>query len=132
MLNIVHAAKAFGKMAEKNGIWKVVNGEKGIAFSALAGYTMYIRCLKGANSMRTTIVKWGNSQGIRLPKLLLDSVSLSDNDTVEVVAENNSLIIKKVKSKRVCKTIQERFAGFDEAYEPIEIDWGKPVGREIW
>ena len=82
--------------------------------------------------MQTTIVKWGNSQGIRLPKLLLDSVNLSDNDTVEVTAENNSLIIKKAESKRAHKTIQDRFKDFHGEYEPIEIDWGKPVGNEIW
>ena len=30
------------------------------------------------------------------------------------------------------KTIEELFAGFQGQYEPIEIDWGKPVGKEIW
>lgn len=82
--------------------------------------------------MQTTIVKWGNSQGIRLPKLLLDSVNLSDNDTVEVIAENNSIIIKKSENKRAYKTIQERFRDFNGEYESINVDWGKPVGKEIW
>lgn len=82
--------------------------------------------------MQTTIVKWGNSQGIRLPKLLLDSVNLSDNDTVEVIAKNNSIIIKKSENKRAYKTIQERFRDFNGEYESIKVDWGKPVGKEIW
>lgn len=80
--------------------------------------------------MTTNIVKWGNSQGIRLPKYLLDSVQISDNDTVEVITENDSIIIKKLESRR--KTIQERFKDFDGPYEPEEIDWGKPAGKEIW
>lgn len=88
--------------------------------------------MKGAITMQTTIVKWGNSQGIRLPKLLLESVDLSDSDTVEVIAENNSLIIKKSENKKEYKTIQERFKNFYGEYEPIEVDWGKPVGRELW
>ena len=82
--------------------------------------------------MQATIVKWGNSRGIRLPKLLLDSVNLSDNDTVEITADGNNLIIRKAESKRPHKTIQERFVGFTKEYEPINIDWGKPVGNEIW
>ena len=82
--------------------------------------------------MRTTIVKWGNSRGVRLPKILLDSVELSDNDTVEVTAENNNIIIKKAENKRTYKSIQERFEGFDGEYEPVTVDWGKPVGKEIW
>jgi len=82
--------------------------------------------------MQTTIVDFGNSKGIRLPKLLLDRMHLSENDTVEVVAENDSLVIKKTEGGRAYKTIQERFAGFDGEYEPVKIDWGKPVGKEIW
>lgn len=82
--------------------------------------------------MQTTIVKWGNSQGIRLPKLLLDSVNLTDNDTVEVTAESDKIIIKKANNKEKYKSIQERFKDFDGTYEPIGMDWGKPVGKEIW
>jgi len=84
------------------------------------------------NTLRTTIVKWGNSQGIRLPKLLLDSINLAEDDIVEVTTENNTIIIKKTEEKRVYKTIQERFERFDGVYEQIEVDWGKPTGKEIW
>ncbi|MDR1205077.1 MAG: AbrB/MazE/SpoVT family DNA-binding domain-containing protein [Peptococcaceae bacterium] len=82
--------------------------------------------------MQTTIVKWGNSQGIRLPKLLLDSVNLSYNDEVDIIVENNSLIMKKAEKRNPYKTIQERFKDFNGEYEPIEINWGTPVGEEIW
>ena len=82
--------------------------------------------------MRTTIVKWGNSQGIRLPKLLLESINLKDDDIVEVTTENNSIIIRKTEKKRAYKTIQERFEGFNGVYEAIEVDWVNPAGREIW
>ncbi|HHV13657.1 MAG TPA: AbrB/MazE/SpoVT family DNA-binding domain-containing protein [Clostridiales bacterium] len=82
--------------------------------------------------MQTTIVKWGNSQGVRHPKFLLDSVNLRDGDIVEVIAENDSIIIRKPQDKRMHKTIQERFKDFGGAYGFGEIDWGKPVGKEIW
>ena len=32
--------------------------------------------------MYATIQKWGNSQGLRLPKALLDSIGLRENDRV--------------------------------------------------
>jgi antitoxin MazE len=82
--------------------------------------------------MQTTIVKWGNSQGIRIPKLLLESANLSDNDTVEITAKNGNIIIKKVKIKNTRKTIEERFKDFNDEYEPEEIDWGSPTGKEVW
>ena len=80
--------------------------------------------------MQTTIVKWGNSRGVRLPKLLLESVNLSDNDIVEITADNNMLIIRK--SEKQSKIIEDLFKNFKGEYEPVEIDWGKPVGKEIW
>ena len=39
--------------------------------------------------MITTIRKWGNSQGVRLPKIILDALFIQENDAVEIVAENN-------------------------------------------
>jgi antitoxin MazE len=87
--------------------------------------------MNGVGKMQTSIVKWGNSQGIRLPKLLLESVNISENDIVDVISEKDSIVIKK-SLKRRHTTIQERFEGFDGEYEKIDIDWGGPVGDEIW
>jgi len=69
--------------------------------------------------MQTTIVKWGNSQGIRLPKTLLESVNLTDSDIVDVVAENGSIIIKKSKVKRAHIPLAERLKGWDG--QPYEL-----------
>ena len=82
--------------------------------------------------MQTSIVKWGNSRGIRLPKHLLESANLTDSDVVEIIAKDDSLIIKKMRIERQYKTIQDRFADFNEDYEPVDINWGKPAGKEIW
>lgn len=30
------------------------------------------------------------------------------------------------------KNIKELFADYHEEYTPVEIDWGKPVGEEVW
>lgn len=82
--------------------------------------------------MQTNIVKWGNSQGIRLPKMLLDSVNLTESDIVDITVENGNIIIKKAENKKQYKTIQERFKDFNGEYEPIDIDWGKAEGKELW
>ena len=80
--------------------------------------------------MTTTIQKWGNSQGVRIPKMLLDSVNWSENEPIMIVVENGKLVIEKAKSKR--KNIKELFANYKGEYEPTEIDWGEPKGEEIW
>jgi antitoxin MazE len=82
--------------------------------------------------MTTAIVKWGNSQGIRLPKAFLQTINIAENDTVDVLVENEAIIIKKAYGKKH-KTTKERLANFyGKTSTPIEIDWGKPAGREIW
>ena len=81
--------------------------------------------------MKTTIVKWGNSQGVRLPKHLLESANINEQDTLEIVTEKQSIIIKKC-TQPSYKSIRERFQGFSEPYEEEMVDWGRPMGKEIW
>ena len=80
--------------------------------------------------MITTIQKWGNSQGIRIPKVLLDTVDWKENERIIIIVKDDKLIMEKAKSKR--KNIKELFANYKEQYKPEEIDWGKPEGEEIW
>ncbi len=79
--------------------------------------------------MTTTVQKWGNSQGIRIPKVLLDTLNWSDNEELILSADESRLVIEKANSR---KNIKELFADFKGDYKPIDIDWGKPVGKEIW
>ena len=87
--------------------------------------------------MQTTIVKWGNSHGIRLPKAFLNNIGLIENDSVDISLENEKIVIKKTRKKEH-KTLKQRLLEYyGENYENItepqkEYDWGKPVGKEIW
>ena len=80
--------------------------------------------------MTTTIQKWGNSQGVRLPKTLLDTVNWAEDEQIIIVADNGKIIMEKAKGRR--KNIKELFENYDKEYEPVEIDWGNPEGEEIW
>ena len=81
--------------------------------------------------MTTTIQKWGNSQGVRIPKILLDSVNWSENEKIVIIVNNGKLVIEKA-NKNKKKTIKELFENYNSDYEPTEIDWGEPKGEEIW
>lgn len=48
--------------------------------------------------MRTRIVKIGNSQGVRIPKLLLERSNLAEE--VELEAEDNRIIIRSTRQPR--------------------------------
>ena len=89
--------------------------------------------------MTTTITRWGNSSGIRIPKPVLDSLYLKNNDKVELSVVENAIIVKKIIHT---KTIEERFEAFygtdfetaleNNPYNFPEFQWGKPMGDEAW
>ena len=80
--------------------------------------------------MTATILKWGNSQGIRLPKHLLDSLGLSVGDKVDIIVEDGNIVIKKA---RTYSTIEERFEQYDGGEFHTElVNMGESVGEEKW
>ena len=113
----------------------IIINEKYIDNILNMGYTLFIR--KFGGFMQTTVVKWGNSHGVRLPKVFLQNIKISENDPVDISIENEKIIIKKINQKNH-KTIKQRLIDFYgeniEQYStsPKEIDWGKPVGNEAW
>ncbi|KQC13574.1 MAG: MazE family transcriptional regulator [Desulfuromonas sp. SDB] len=58
--------------------------------------------------MRARIIKIGNSQGLRIPKPILDQTGIMDN--VEIEVEKNQIIIRPVKDVR---------DGWDAAFKAI-------------
>jgi antitoxin MazE len=79
--------------------------------------------------MTTKIQKWGNSLGIRLPKVLIESTAFSLGSEVEVEKKGSEIILKVIKDKKL--TLKEMLKGMTRAnFEPL-VDWGPPVGREI-
>jgi len=83
--------------------------------------------------MYTSIQKWGNSQAVRIPKIVLEALSLCENDRVEITAENDTIVIKKTARKRRAKvSLAERFENYTGDYQCIEYDWGPDVGLERW
>ena len=81
--------------------------------------------------MYGNIQRWGNSQALRLPKMILESAFLKENDKVEIVAVKNEIIIRKVDEIKH-KTLAERLKNFSSEYKGEEWDTGKTTGKEIW
>ena len=44
----------------------------------------------------TTIQKWGNSQGIRIPKGALVAAGLQESDNVEIIADKETITLRKL------------------------------------
>ena len=81
--------------------------------------------------MQATIQKWGNSQGIRIPKAFLEALGMMENDLVELSRVGDNIVIKKVEKEREL-TLEDIFKNYYGKYETEEFDWGAPVGKEVW
>ncbi len=80
--------------------------------------------------MHAQIKKWGNSQGIRLPKEVLNSAGITINDVLDVSVSDGVITLSKPFRHR---TLEERAAEFDgRLMLDGEYDLGEPVGREGW
>jgi antitoxin MazE len=80
--------------------------------------------------MRAKIQKWGNSLALRIPKGVADLVGLTDGREVELVVEDSRLIVKTTRQHKY--TLEELLAQSTEENRHEEVDWGPPVGNEVW
>lgn len=85
----------------------------------------------GDDFMQATIQKWGNSQGIRIPKAFLEALGMSENEVVELDRVNDNIVIKKTKKENNL-TLDDIFKGYSDECEAEKFDWGAPVGKEVW
>jgi antitoxin MazE len=46
-------------------------------------------------AVKTHIVKIGNSQGIRIPKLLLEQANFAENEEIELEVQENQIVIRR-------------------------------------
>ncbi len=80
--------------------------------------------------MQVQLKQWGNSQGIRLPKEIIQAAGIKVNDSFEVKASKGKIVLIKPFHH---KTLEERAAAFGNNLQlDGEFDWGEPVGREAW
>jgi antitoxin MazE len=83
-------------------------------------------------TMVTKIQKWGNSQGLRLSKQVLEDARITIGEDVDVTAREGVIVIAPVKRVRGKRSLQELVSRIPKHYETEEIDWRNPVGRERW
>ena len=82
--------------------------------------------------MTTTIQKWGNSQGLRVPKSVLEQARIEVGDEVLVSAEEGSILVRRKEPPRRRHNLRALVAKMPKNYTPAEEDWGSPLGREVW
>ena len=80
--------------------------------------------------MRTKIVKWGNSLGLRIPKSFAEEVRVAEGSIVDLSMEDGNLVIKVTDPLEV--DLDQLLDGITDENIHGEIDTGDAVGGEIW
>jgi antitoxin MazE len=82
--------------------------------------------------MVTKVQKWGNSQGLRIARQVLEDARIAVGDDVDVTARDGVIVIAPVRRVRGKQSLEKLVSRIPENYETEEMDWGEPVGREVW
>ena len=82
--------------------------------------------------MRVVLKKWGNNAAVRLPAAIVKAAHFELDQPLEVREEFGRVIIEpaqvppsEVDIDALCRTL-------DPAEKPELVDFGPPVGSEVW
>ncbi len=82
--------------------------------------------------MVTKIQKWGNSNGLRLAKEVLQNARMSVGDEVDVTGRDGLIVIAPVRRVRGKRSLARLVSQIPKGSRAGEVDWGRPAGREAW
>lgn len=81
-----------------------------------------------ATGTRVQLVKWGNSQAVRLPKAVLEQADMREGDELMVRVKKGRIELEPAKP---AQTIDQLLAAITPQNLHREDDWGK-AGNEAW
>ncbi len=81
--------------------------------------------------MKVKIQKWGNSLAVRIPKSYAVQTEIGQDSVVDLSVLEGNIIVKPEKMKPKF-TLEELLENVTEENLHGEIDFGAPVGKEVW
>jgi antitoxin MazE len=80
--------------------------------------------------MKARVRKWGNSPAVRIPAAVMRSMRLEPDELVDVREEAGRIVIEPVRQKSY--DLGELLKGITSKNQPEVVDFGPPLGKEIW
>jgi len=82
--------------------------------------------------MNARIQKWGNSLALRIPKAAAEDAGLVEGSEVDLRAVKGGLVVRPLRIKKKTYTLASLLKGVRKDNLHKEVDWGPPMGREVW
>lgn len=80
--------------------------------------------------MRVHVKKWGNSASVRIPSGVMRAVNLRIDQAVDVREEGGRIVIEPLAAPAA--NLDGLLAAMTPDTFHEEVDFGRPVGREVW
>lgn len=81
--------------------------------------------------MTAKISKWGNSQGLRMPKDIMESLQLHVGDDVNITILDGKVILEPIKKDILNYDLNDLISKIPNAYKASE-EFDTIVGKEEW
>ncbi|MEK7192614.1 MAG: AbrB/MazE/SpoVT family DNA-binding domain-containing protein [Patescibacteria group bacterium] len=81
--------------------------------------------------MKTMLKMWGNSLAVRIPKKIADQYRLEEGSILELKPMEKGVFLEKNK-RRSRIDIEKMIEKITPETLHDLVDWGPPVGKEIW
>ena len=82
--------------------------------------------------MLSKVQRWGNSQGIRIPKNILENSHIKIGEEVDISVDNGKIIVKPTHKIHGKYDINDLAGRMPKDYTVEEENWGTPFGQETW
>ncbi len=82
--------------------------------------------------MVTKVQKWGNSQGLRFSKEVLQEAQIGVGDDVEVSVRGGRIIVQPLTKVRGRYKLKDLIKKIPKGSRTEEIEWGSAMGKEAW
>ena len=92
-------------------------------------YILRIQRPQNMAGAKAQLVKWGNSQAVRIPKTILEQANLREGEEIEIRVENGHIWLEPLRRRPSLEALVKKITPENRHGEQ---DWGKPVGNEAW
>lgn len=80
--------------------------------------------------MRVHVKKWGNSASVRIPAAIMEAAHFEVDQELDIREENGVVVLTP--TRYVKYDLDDLISGITEENKHDLVDWGEPVGKEVW
>jgi antitoxin MazE len=82
--------------------------------------------------MKVEFLKWGNSLALRVPKAFAQEIGAKVGKAANMEVRDGKLVVEIARPKRRRYTLERLVADIKPENRHHELEWGPPVGNEVW